>query len=270
MNILIICVNYNSYEKLIDYINSINNAYIYCSDKSLIIDIVVADNSSNYFPINIDDIQVNYKQYKTGSNLGYIGAVYQSLKELNISLHNYNYFIISNVDIVLDVCFFTNLLKLKLKPNIGWIAPCIYSKYENRDRNPKITHRPTRRKIKLLALLYKYPILYYLHMNTSYLLRKRFRKPIRDYSIYAGHGSCMIFTNSLLKSYSDFCYPSFLFGEEIFFAEILKKYNFETYYYPQIKVIDSDHVNTKVLPKKLFYKWNYNSINILIKLFFNE
>jgi GT2 family glycosyltransferase len=270
MNILIICVNYNSYDKLINYINSINNAYLFCSSESLVIDVVIADNSDNYFSINIDQIQINYKQYKTGNNLGYIGAVHLSIKKLNINLYSYNYFIISNVDILLDICFFENLLKIEVVSNIGWIAPCIYSEYENRDRNPKIMHRPTRKKMELLALLYKYPILYHLYANIFYFIRKKNVKQSEKCSIYAGHGSCMIFTNSLLKSYSDFYYPSFLFGEEIFFAEILKKYNFKTYYHPQIKVIDSDHINTKNLHRKLFYRWNYNSINILIKLFFNE
>jgi len=79
----------------------------------------------------------------------------------------------------------------------------------------------------------------------------------------------MIFTMSLLKFYSEFDYPVFLFGEEIYFGEIAKKNNLGVRYMPEIKVIDYDHASTKKLGSKS-NRYNYDAINKLIGMFYNE
>ena len=65
-------------------------------------------------------------------------------------------------------------------------------------------------------------------------------------------------------------YPCFLFGEEIYLAEHLRKRGLKTYYDPNLKVYDSDHVSTGKMKSKAYYQYNYKSIDMLLKEYFNE
>jgi len=54
--------------------------------------------------------------------------------------------------------------------------------------------------------------------------------------IYAGHGSIMIFTKAFMMKNLDLEFPAFMYGEEIFFAELVRLSHLETIYVPNIYV----------------------------------
>jgi GT2 family glycosyltransferase len=269
-SVLFVCVNYNTNELLNNYIKSIAKA------KSLLnyplrIDILIGDNSEIFDPVrnNLNkDISVFHINNK--NNLGYIGGVTRAIKESNIDLNSYDYVIISNVDLTISDTFFKKMVSLKIGSEIGWIAPCIFSEKEKRDRNPKIIKRPSVGKMKTIALMYRFPLIHYIYSNTIYKNSDKNSTNFSNNNIYAGHGSFMIFTNSFIKKNLNFRFPGFLFGEEIFFAELVRMSKLKTIYIPELIVNDIDHASTNKLKKAIFYKINYQSIKIITEKFFYE
>ncbi len=69
-----------------------------------------------------------------------------AINHLKVQISEFDFVILSNVDLTLEKNFFNNLLKLSVEKSIGWIAPRILSEKENRDRNPKILTRPSYKK----------------------------------------------------------------------------------------------------------------------------
>lgn len=266
MNIAIICVNYNSHSALLDYLHSIEKAYLKNNQKDNL-SIYIADNSCKKQPIK-DSFSYNLIHLYSGKNIGYFGGVQFIIKKAKIELKEYDYIIVSNVDLKLSENFFVQLSSYKFEDRIGCVAPSIYSLKEKRDRNPKLITRPSKKKLVFQKLLYKYPILDMLYVKLLYSKR---RKKFQNHSegfIYAAHGSFFIFTNQFSDFLQKMKYPCFLFGEEIYLAENLSKLTLSTYYQPNIRVYDLDHVSTGKMKSRLYYRLNYLSIVMLLKEFY--
>lgn len=268
MKSLIICVNYNSYNDLLKYLDSLFEADLcYQEEHSLMV--LIADNSNEK-----QQISKNYSfgllHSFTGENLGYFGAVTYAIREAQISLSSFDYVIISNVDLIVAWDFFIKLYASNFEEDVGCIAPYIYSINECIDRNPKILVRTSLKKLKVLKLMYKVPALYYLYTSLLYPIRRTRLQNCKECYIYAPHGSFMIFTKRFANFIQSMQYPIFLFGEEIFIAENLRNNSLKTIYKPEIKVYDSDHVSTRKLKSKVYLNYNYQAVDMLIKDYFCE
>lgn len=263
----VICVNFNSYSHVEKYLLSLKESYIYYNDPQLAVEIYLADNSTDKQLIHYENFITDSMQIKYFNldNLGYFGSAFKIYNNNN-DIQSSDYLIISNVDVAVDKSFFYELFATNIDKNVAWAAPKIYSEYEKRDRNPKIIKRPSKKKMSLYLLLYKFPIIYYMY-NLTLFKRKR-NTVSTSSSIYAGHGSFIILTSYFLKYNNDINYPCFLFGEEIFLAEIIKKQKKIVNYYPNIVIYDDDHVSTKLMKKKDFFKYNYAAINYLRNAFY--
>ncbi len=267
-SILIACVNFNTYNKLETYIFSIINSKIQ-SNLELNIDILISDNSNSKKELNVTNIRdLNIYHIFNERNFGYLGGIVEALSKTKLRPEDYRYFVISNVDLRVPITFFQDLLNTKFDPNIGWIAPSIISEKENRDRNPKIITRPSKLKMKITAFMYWMPVIHLFYSKLVYPKKKRDSYKHFNKKIYAGHGSFMLFTNSFTKKNVDLNYQSFLFGEEIFFAELNRISGLDTIYFPELVVHDIDHVSTSKIKKSEYYKMNFQSIKYLIKRFF--
>ncbi|MBI9052572.1 MAG: glycosyltransferase [Bacteroidales bacterium] len=271
ISILFACVNYNTNDKLNDLLDSINKAYLK-TNKNLNIDILIGDNSKKFQLIpEILEKNIKITHVENRANLGYIGGVVNSLNESKTNISNYDYFIISNVDLKLDDNFFNELIELEQDSSVGWYAPSIISEKEGRDRNPKILYRPSLKKMKLTILMYKFPIFYYLYLKFIYVLRsKKIQSNNLNNEIYAGHGSFMIFTKNFNDKNEDFSFPSFLFGEEIYFAEQVKNSKLKTVYIPKLRIYDFDHASTSKIKKRKYFKLNYQSMKIITQKYFTN
>lgn len=268
LKVVILCVNYNSYDSLSTYLDSIRHAYAKINEL-LELTIIVADNSTKKEVFN-EDYPFILKNIDTGDNLGYFGGIKAGIQKSGVILSYFDYIIISNVDIQLTDDFFEELCKYCIIGEIGCIAPQIYSKSERRDRNPKIIIRPSRRKLQIQKVLYRFPVLDYIYIHLFYSRR---RQKLQNYpagNIYAAHGSFIIFTNKFADFLQHIDYPCFLFGEEIYLAENLKRKFLKINYEPSIKVYDSDHVNTRKMKSKAYYRYNYEAIDMLLREYFNE
>jgi GT2 family glycosyltransferase len=259
--ILILCVNYNSYKELYNYLNSINTAATKVLHE-LNVDVMIADNTTANFE-NIDTekyISINVKPFAFHENLGYLGGISRIIKaNPSLNFNEYIYVIISNVDIILPPDFFEKLIPYKRDEKVAWIAPKIISYKEKRDRNPKSLKKPSIKHIDELRFLFSHPILFNLYTKTLYKIRKRKTYNSKE-QIYAGHGSFMIFSGSFMKKNRRFKFPSFLFCEEIFLAELVRKSGLIVIYEPSIIVNDIDHISTGKLKKTEYCKMHYNSL----------
>ncbi len=268
VNILFIPVNYNSYNELDSYLSSINVSASKQEGCHLSIDVIVADNSTKKKVVDngkYSRINVSVQEY---NNPGYFGgglSVYNSVSHIS----EYNFVILSNVDLKVEEDFFDHLLNVNFTKDIGWIAPGILSKKDNRDMNPKIVKRYSRRTLKMLRIMYKYPFLKRLYVNT--LFRARHSEIITDRKerdIYAGHGSFIVLTNSFVQKYKKLVYPVFLFGEEVFVGEMVRLAGLKTRYVPSIVVFDDAHVSTGKLNNNVNNKYNVEALTYLLKQFY--
>ena len=242
--IAIFCVSYNSDKERDQFLASINYAAKKAGDK-VRVDTFVANNTKE-------------------DNPGYFGAIKQLMQDVDVTIYDYS--IISNVDLTVEEDFFLKLADYNCAEDSGWIAPQIWSLFEKRDRNPEITHRHSKKKLELLRLLYKFPILDTLYTKTLYRSKRLISHETG--AIYAGHGSFIILTKKFIETCGKIDYPIFLYGEEIYLAEQCLRGGLKVMYVPEIIIYDSDHVSTGKINHKIRCRYNYDAINYIIKSFY--
>lgn len=265
-DLLFVCVNYNSYKELSDYYDSIRVAAEYVN--GIRVRLIIADNSLSPHPIDLpSEGSIDY-EVRHFDNLGYLGAAQQVINSLD-DITKYDYVAITNVDIKLKRDFFKQLEMLHFDNDVAWVAPQIWSEVEHRDRNPKIMQRNRRRKLKIQRILYKYPMLDWIYAKTVYK-RKLYQDSVKEREIYAGHGSFILLTKSFFRLCHKLAYPVFLFGEEIYIAELIRNAGLRVRYLPNLVVYDAEHVSTGILKKSFYYKCNMEAIEYILKTFYNE
>ena len=270
----IFCVTYNSYPELKTYLSSLDVAAAK-STTNLNVDVYIIDNTE----LNIESVDyldsyanINCTLFPFHMNLGYLGGVKEGMKCVDIN--TYDFVAITNVDLSVSDDAFRNLADMKVDCNVGWIATAILSKKENRDRNPGVLSRYSRRKLLMLKFKFDYPIVDFIYNQTFYK-RKRLRKKYSAMDIYAGHGSFILLTRAYFEKCGMIDYPIFLFGEELYLAEECRKHTLRVIYRPEICIYDSEHVSTSKLKKSLpfkktfYYQCNSNAIDYILANYYN-
>lgn len=259
------CVTYNSYNELFSFLDSVSCAIT--ESGNFDVDVYVADNTEKNIKnlSNIyEDAPFKLKVFAFNTNYGYMGAISRMVNGIDCS--EYDFIAISNVDLILSKDALSQLLSTNISDDIGWIAPALLSGLEKRDRNPQILKRYSIGRLKLLRLMFKYPILHYVYCKTFYKRKKMSKYGPMD--IYAGHGSFMLFTKSFYSHNKTLDYPIFLYGEEIFLAELCRNAGLRVVYRPNIVIYDEEHVSTSKLKRSFYYKCNYEALDFLIRKFY--
>jgi GT2 family glycosyltransferase len=257
---LIIAVNYKTDEHARELARSL------VSYSNQDVSVIFVDNSERddpeAFTSMIHAVNPDVQCLHAPGNLGYFGGA-------NFGLRNYlahsalpEWVIICNVDIEFrDPGFFVTLRQLEAAGDIGVVAPRIWSARFHRDVNPKITQRPTKRRMVFYKVIfgnYYLQAAYEVLSVAKYGLKKQIRsarahfhkRPAHNTTsigttpIYAGHGSCMIFSRRYFVSGGNVEYPVFLFGEEIFVAETARGLGLSVVHCPQLWVFDKEHAST--------------------------
>lgn len=259
------CVNYHSYTALHDFLISVENA-TQAVESPIAVSVFIADNTdADYQPISTDSAAISIRVFPFHENLGYFGAIHKMMEQVNPK--DFDYVIISNVDVLLDEDFFCRLLALKTNDNTGWIAPQIYSNLEHRDRNPKIMQRYPKRKLQVLQALFRCPPLYNLYTHTAYKSKKLIKHAAGE--IYAGHGSFIILTRNYFQRCGIIDYPVFLFCEEIYLGEQCRKQGLKVIYEPQVRVTDAEHASTSTFKRSKYCRYNYEAISYILKNYYS-
>ena len=262
--IAIYCVNYKSYDALHNYLRSLEHAASH-SQESLAVNILVADNPDDGFqPIAADSPAVSIRVFPFHENLGYFGAIHKMMEQ--VSPLEFDYAIISNVDVLLDEDFFLRLVRYEASADLGWIAPQIYSNLEERDRNPKIMQRYPKRKLQVLQTLFRFPPLYNLYTHTAYKSKKLARHSAGE--IYAGHGSFIILTRRFFCECGIIDYPVFLFCEEIYLGEQCRSHGLKVRYEPTLRVADAEHASTGTFKRSKYCRHNLEAITYILETYY--
>lgn len=243
--IAVFCVTYNSDTELELFRDSLERA-AKKAEGLVTLDIYVARNTAE-------------------DNPGYFGAVRRLMEKIDVM--TYDYCIISNVDLKMEEDFLIKLANYNCAEDTGWIAPQIWSAKEKRDRNPRQTSRYSLSRLKLLKLLYRFPLLDTLYTKTFYR-RKQFLRS-QPGAVYSGHGSFIILTRSYIQKCGKIDYPMFLFCEEIWLAEKCRLAGLKVIYDPSMTIYDTEHVSTGRMDHRFFCQCNYDAIQYIIKSFYN-
>lgn len=262
--IAIYCVNYKSYNALYNYLLSLEHA-ANRSQEPLAVNVYVADNTDDGSQsIVTDSSTVSIHAFPFHENMGYFGAIHKMMEES--SPLEFDYTIISNVDVLLDEDFFLRLVRYEASADLGWIAPQIYSNLEERDRNPKIMQRYPKRKLQVLQTLFRFPPLYNLYTHTVYKSKKLARHSAGE--IYAGHGSFIILTRRFFRECGIINYPVFLFCEEIYLGEQCRSHGLKVRYEPTLRVADAEHASTGTFKRSKYCRYNLEAITYILKTYY--
>jgi hypothetical protein len=253
---------------------SINDA-VFHSDNEIFLDIFIIENSTVKKNIS-DDLyeclnkKINIKTIFSDNN-GYFPSIQNAIKKIGLNLLNYKYTIVSNVDLEIDVQFFSRLKSLRLNKSTGVIAPNIISKISGVKKNPKIKKRPSRIKLYINKILFYSPLTYII-LNYFHSLRKRRSKyskiaELFDQEAYAAHGAFMIFTTTFFQK-NELKYPIFLFGEEIYVAEVCRCSGLRTLFVSNIIVYDHGGASTSKIKSSEYCEKNSEALSYLLNKYF--
>lgn len=262
--VAIYCVNYYSYNALNNYITSIEFA-AQAAKEWVHVSVFIADNTvDKHEPIKSTSDIISIQAFPFHQNLGYFGAIHKMME--HVAPETFDFAIISNVDVIMSEHFFTDLLALQTKDDTGWIAPQIFSKLEQRDRNPKIMQRYPKRKLQILRNLFRFPLLYNLYTHTVYKSKKLVRHEPGE--IFAGHGSFIILTRNYFLKCGIINYPMFLFCEEIYLGEQCRENGLKVLYEPTIQVSDAEHASTSTFKRSKYCKLNFKAVSYILDTYY--
>lgn len=267
--VTIFCVNYNSYKELDDYLRSIDVAAQQVTTTCRV-SVWIADNTEyNFQKISVDYKSIMCRVFPIHENKGYLGGIFYMLSVMAKQEGlDEDFFVFSNVDLMLKMNFFEELLKCT-DGDVAWIAPKIMTESTGKNENPYMIFRPLKLKIDLLRLLYRLPLFYALYSQFSKMKNKKKNKVqlFNRQEIYAGHGSIMIFSRWFVEKNFPFVFPAFMYGEEIYFAELVKKMGLRVMYEPMVEVSNVGNVSTKLLGNRKRCKMSYDALTQMRQYF---
>lgn len=244
-SVTIFCVTYHSYDYLQTFLRSADEAARRVQGLCQVC-VCVGDNTPQDFrPIDAAPYQaIQVRLFPYHENLGYLGCALRMMNEVGWGeVSASDYVAVSNVDLTLEPDFFASLCALSVK-GVGWLAPDIFTPRLQEHDNPYMLNRPTRRSFLKWCLMYAHPLIYWL-TERIYLFRRSHRSlPAQPVDIYAGHGSFMLFSGSFFARHPRLRFPSFMYGEEIFMAELIRQDGLRVRYEPSLRIENVGRVST--------------------------
>lgn len=267
---MIFCVTYKSYDYLRTFMTSVERAAAK-AEGLCHVTLCVGDNTTDQW----EDVPVDLTPHCTlhvfpyHLNLGYLGCALKMMSEIGWNkVGDADYTIISNVDLTLDEDLLCTLISTEWPTDAGWLAPDIYTQRLDHHDNPFQMHRPRPHDFLRWKILYSHPLVYEF-LERVYHLRGKHQSPhTQQEAIYAGHGSLMLFTSRFMKKHADLRFPAFMYGEELFLAELVRRDGLLTYYCPSLQVSNVGRVSTGNYNYSWLCRQNRQSLRTLRKLYF--
>ena len=275
--ILFILVNYFNDEDTISFVRC---QVMKQSFKNF--DVVIVDNGSKDLNslYKLAEMHSNVYLFASPKNLGYLGGAHYGLEMYLKSKPGIpDGIILSNSDLE----FGDNSLIEKLHGNylarptdIAIIGTSIYSPETRVNQNPFSKKRISKRKLLFLRAIFSSHLTYSAYEMISMFKRKiagHFAKPgsTGEFEmVYAVHGSFFLLTKQFFRKGGTLLYPSFLFGEEIFFAEQALQLNLKVYVDNSLKMIHHEHSTTAAVKSKQLVKYMHDSVSSLLATYFQK
>jgi GT2 family glycosyltransferase len=194
--------------------------------------------------------------FKPEENLGYNGT----LLALRARIPDADIVVLSNADLsVAPDCVARIEEAARVHAGAAMLAPAV-SGSDGADQNPNLLAPPTLAKLLLLTAVHRFPYIADLLLVRRQGHSSRHRVGVDGQSIYAAHGSCMIFLPSFAQAGGRHDYPCFLFGEEIWYAKECERIGRTIVYTPSIKVRHREHESTGVRRRGVVARAKYESL----------
>jgi GT2 family glycosyltransferase len=266
---LLVVVNYFNDEEVISYVNDElkgqrNNLYV-----------MIVNNGSHYknkLAVELDGPDI--KVLEVAKNLGYLPAFVFAVETYQ-GIHNSlpEFLILSNSDVYFEQkTFFQQLFNDYSGTSVGAIGPRIISLSQGIDQNPFGVRRISSSKLRLLRFVQGNYFAYLIYQTLFLLKNKVLRNqptnkiPVEVYSI---HGSFMILTgNFFSKAHGWLKKAPFLFGEELYLAEVARLIGFKFIFDPNLTVGHKEHATTGTYKSRKMIRMLYNSTNRIYEQFF--
>ena len=267
---IFIGVNYDSTEETLNWIKSIKN---HAGDYAY--KIIVVDTSAEKTDLQLNneikkiDNSIEYiNQYR---NFGYFGGAGLGVQFVNDNKLEYDFLVVSNVDLMFDSDNFVGEILKKVREDIGVISPSIMS--NQIDLNPYKLEKLTLAQMKRRLLYLKHPHLQWIVDIFRNLRKKKIQKTRAQYpsntEMYETYGACFIFSKYYFEKGADINLPLFLYGEEPYVAEQCIKYNLKTVYAPEIVINNKGKVSTGKVRNKIINQYYIDATNYCIENFYS-
>ena len=273
-----VAVNYKSRAAVVETVSSIRAA-------SAEIDCIVVDNASGSEELvdlrNALTVDSRTFLLESMENLGYFGAARIAFKHhVEFTKALPDWVIVCNHDVqIADEGFFSKLRSWN-PAGVGMIAPSIRTVPGSVEQNPFMRHRPGRwswSRTRLVSSNYKIALVWdWLWRQKSKLkswfaVRKsapRHRK--QRESVYAPHGSFLIFSRRFFECGGFLDDNLFLYGEEISVAEICRELQLSVVFDPSLQVLHAEHHSTGSTLSRFTFECQRNSVRYLTSRYFGR
>lgn len=269
--ITIFCVTYHSYDYLHRFLLSVNEAARRAFEQCRV-SVCVGDNTpDNFQPIDTEPYQaIQVRVFPYHENLGYLGCALRMMDEVGWGdVSASDYVAVSNVDLTLNPDFFQALCSLDGQ-GLGWLVPDVYTPRFQEHDNPYMMQRPTRRSFQKWRVLYACGWLNGVLERLNLHLRSQRVMPSEPVDIYAGHGSLMVLTGAFLALHPSLRFPSFMYAEELFLAELMRLDGLIVRYEPRLRAENVGRVSTSLHGRGWLCRQNRRSLGIMERMFWQE
>lgn len=265
--ILTVCVNYNNDQETQQFVSELLAQKGDFSQR-----VIIVDNSespsldSSVYNLFKSDSRVLI--INSGKNLGYYGGAALGLREYIKEFPLPDWIIVCNTDIALiQPDFLSKFCDLYSVHHHAVIAPAIHSTLSKVDQNPHMQRRPSAARMYFYKWIFRYyptfvayqtlalakqKLLAVIHKNPVFTGDKEVDKAAQrePRAIYAPHGSFVVFHRSYFEAGGSLDHGAFLFGEEVFVAETVRRLGLTVTYDPRLVVVHREHAATGVLKNR--------------------
>lgn len=182
-------------------------------------------------------------------NLGYFGAADWWLRNNPTTAQ---WVAVCNADVeVRDVTFISTLRSLG--PTTDILAPAITAWPSGREQNPFLRRRPSERAMLLRRLAFStQPSAWVAKTVSARKAKGRVETRASSQSIYAPHGSFILFPRSFFHAGGSLQHDPFLYGEEITVGERARVLGVAVRYLPALRIDHNEHQATGKVSKVVF------------------
>lgn len=216
---------------------------------------------------DLKKIEISSQVFEPKCNMGYLHGCLYGFKEFN---EEYEWAIISNTDIeFVSDKFFVKFLDNHYDSKIGCIGPDITLKATGKHQNPFALTRPRNTLMKFRKIMYANYFLYSLYYTLSDVKNKIYHTSVQKEKgyVYGVHGSVIILRKECIDRFLEDEIQIFMYGEELYIAEILKENQLLSYYDTNLKIIHNENQVTAKITDQKKQKWCSQSISFLVKRF---
>lgn len=266
MNIIpFICVNYDSEEETIKYIDN-----VFTLNHHNIARIVIVDNSPLERSFKILENFIKNSTFKDSifllrvDNLGYFNGLNKGITFSKLNFPKIDYMIVGNNDITFKDNFITELLGLETNKNTLVLAPDVITT-EGYHENPHVIN-----KMSFLRIL-KYDIFFSNFYVAKFLrLFKPNDRPKQGFdpnkkNIFMGIGALYILTPNFFKYFDELWDQVFLYGEEAILTGQIQSVKGNISYEPSLVCYHNESSTTSKINEKAKYKIVQKSYKIYRK-----